>query len=587
MPKKTVREMNIMERLHHSLGGKTFRAILILSVILGVAAIGFGFFLYGTTVKREYRTMTWQLSRAASHVIDMKQTRELSDKVLEIYDSIPEEEKQDAEDADYARAFLPVQDEYFQTFRQQIHAIQEEGNAIAGYVAALDLDHDRMVFICDGDPNKSFCPPGYWDLMEKDVLTAFMEGEKVGLVEKMYGEEPMPSVAVRMERYGYRCTAGTQLFTVGEYPVFIFFDTDMNRVAEVSRTFLLQYIALLVVVAFLTGFFILRHLKKQVVKPINDLAEAAAAYTKDKRNEQQTGRHFENLNIHTGDEIENLSLTMKDMEHDLADYVKNLTRVTAEKERISTELDVASQIQEGMIPHIFPAFPERPEFDIYASMTPAKEVGGDFYDFFLIDDDHLAIVMADVSGKGIPAALFMMASKILINNFSVMEKVSPARILAEVNDQICKSNPLEMFVTVWLGILEFSTGVLKAVNAGHEYPVIKRAGGCYELYKDKHGFVLGGMEGICYKEYEVTLSPGDCLFQYTDGVTEATNAGSELFGTDRLLLALNKDRNADPKKSLENVKDAIGEFVKDAPQFDDITMLCISYKGPSKGKDEQ
>ncbi|MBQ9209356.1 MAG: PP2C family protein-serine/threonine phosphatase [Oscillospiraceae bacterium] len=249
-----------------------------------------------------------------------------------------------------------------------------------------------------------------------------------------------------------------------------------------------------------------------------------------------------------------------------------------ETARIDTELSMATRIQSDMLPNIFPAFPEREDFDIYASMDPAKEVGGDFYDFFLIDEDHLALVMADVSGKGVPAALFMMASKILIQNFTMMYK-APKAALEATNYQICQRNGEEMFVTVWLGILDLNTGVLTASNAGHEYPFIRSPGGRFELYRDKHGFVVGGMPQARYKEYEVQLEKGSMVFVYTDGVAEATNSGNELFGTDRLLEALNSSDSDDPVSILENVDKSVNAFVKDAPQFDDLTMLCLKYNG--------
>ncbi|MBO7407903.1 MAG: serine/threonine-protein phosphatase, partial [Clostridia bacterium] len=247
-------------------------------------------------------------------------------------------------------------------------------------------------------------------------------------------------------------------------------------------------------------------------------------------------------------------------------------------ERINTELGLATRIQSAMLPNIFPPFPDRTEFDIYASMDPAKEVGGDFYDFFLIDDDHLGLVIADVSGKGVPAALFMMASKIILANNAKMGK-SPAQVLTDTNAAICSNNREEMFVTVWLGILEISTGKLTAANAGHEYPVLLAPGGQYELFKDKHGFVIGGMDNMKYKEYELTLEPGAKLFLYTDGVPEATNAEDELFGTGRMLAALNTDTAAPPEEVLKDMRAAVDDFVKDAEQFDDLTMLCLEYRG--------
>ena len=245
-----------------------------------------------------------------------------------------------------------------------------------------------------------------------------------------------------------------------------------------------------------------------------------------------------------------------------------------------TELNMATEIQTGMLPSIFPAFPEREEFDIYASMDPAKEVGGDFYDFFMIDDDHLAMVIADVSGKGVPAALFMMSSKILINDHALMGG-SPAEILERVNKQVCANNDAHMFVTVWLGILEISTGKLTTASAGHEYPIINISGK-YELLKDKHGLAVGAFGMSKYKNTEIQLKKGDSIFVYTDGVAEATNANNELFGTDRTVEALNAiPKDASQKEILAGVRTAVDAFVKDAPQFDDLTMVGLKYKGLS------
>ena len=248
-----------------------------------------------------------------------------------------------------------------------------------------------------------------------------------------------------------------------------------------------------------------------------------------------------------------------------------------EKERIGAELNVATQIQHSMLPSIFPAFPERPEFDIYASMTPAKEVGGDFYDFFLVDDDYLALVIADVSGKGVPAALFMVTAKTLLKN-AAQGGLTPAQVLKQVNGQLLENNEAEMFVTVWLGIYEIPTGKLIAANAGHEYPALRRGDGHFELYKDRHGFVLAGLESARYQEYELELAVGDTLFLYTDGVTEATDAHNTLYGTDRMLTALNARPEGNPRSLLAEVKGDIDRFVGEAPQFDDITMLCLKRR---------
>jgi sigma-B regulation protein RsbU (phosphoserine phosphatase) len=265
------------------------------------------------------------------------------------------------------------------------------------------------------------------------------------------------------------------------------------------------------------------------------------------------------------------------MSVEIEKYNKDITTLATDKARVDSELDMARQIQLNMLPNIFPAFPDHKEFDIYASMNPAKEVGGDFYDFFMVDNDHLGLVIADVSGKGVPAALFMMMSKILIQNFA-LDGLSPEEVLMKTNEVICRNNPNDMFVTVWIGIVELSTGRLTACNAGHEYPVVRQPDGKFEFFKDPHGFVVGGMEGLSYQMYEIMLQPGATLFVYTDGVPEATNGRGEMYGPDKLLETLNQDPELEPQKILETVKQSVDKFVGDAPQFDDLTMLSIKLK---------
>ncbi len=330
---------------------------------------------------------------------------------------------------------------------------------------------------------------------------------------------------------------------------------------------------LLCVIAFLmlTGAVVLG---KRIVRPLNRITREIAELSED--NLEFTMKD----SYRTGDEIEVLAESFATLSHKTVQYVDQVRKVTAEKERISTELTMATQIQAAMLPHIFPPFPDRPDFDLYASMKPAKEVGGDFYDYFLIDSDHLCVVIADVSGKGVPAALFMMVSKIILQSCAMLGK-SASEILTRTNDAICSNNDAEMFVTVWLGILELSTGKLSYANAGHEYPVVKRAEGPYELFRDNHhGFVVGGMEHVKYREYVMQLEPGDELFVYTDGIPEATDAENRMFGTDRLIETLNTQQDTTPVSVLTHVQDAVHTFVGSAPQFDDMTMLCLKYKGP-------
>ena len=268
-----------------------------------------------------------------------------------------------------------------------------------------------------------------------------------------------------------------------------------------------------------------------------------------------------------------LSRSIEKMSVDMQDYMEELTKATAEKERLGAELDVAKQIQANMLPRIFPPYTNCPGIELFATMDPAKEVGGDFFDFFMVGDDHFALVVGDVSGKGVPAALFMVIAKTLIKNAGLLG-LSPAEIFDRVNTQLCEGNDAGLFVTCWMGILTLSTGELRYVNAGHTPPVLCR-NGKYEYTVSRPNLMLAGMEGTVYKEYKAQLNKGDKLFVYTDGVTEATNASNELYGEERLLKALQGTTELSTKDVLKAVRKDIDNFVQDAPQFDDITMLQL------------
>ena len=350
---------------------------------------------------------------------------------------------------------------------------------------------------------------------------------------------------------------------------------QLDTLLKARNTYLRRVVIAFISLALLVIIGQSLYLHRALLRPLKQISDEATRFSE----ENVAADCKLQETVRSKDEIGQLAASIDNMEEQIQSYVENLTRVTAEKERIGAELSLATRIQTAMLPHIFPPFPDRHEFDLYASMDPAKEVGGDFYDFFLIDDDHLCLVTADVSGKGIPAALFMMACKIILQSCAMLGN-SAAEILTRTNEAICSNNPEQMFITVWLGILEISTGRLRAANAGHEYPVLKRAGGPFELFRDKHGLVAGSIEGIEYKEYELQLGPGDKIFVYTDGVREARNADKEQFGTERMLAALNESRDADPEQILKDVRGAVDGFVKDAEQFDDLTMLCIEYHGP-------
>ncbi|MBQ9060306.1 MAG: 23S rRNA (uracil(1939)-C(5))-methyltransferase RlmD, partial [Firmicutes bacterium] len=581
MARVSIREMSSSNRKRKSLSATTFLLILSIVFLIGSAVFLSGFYLFSTTLGWETKEDGSTLTDTEADLLNTVRTRRITDEILRIYDSIPEEEKGDGSSEEYQAAFDGVLDDDFRQTQKDMYRNREGDNMRSCFIAAVSKEEDgRLIYLIDDDPKKTFCRPGTWDVYRQSQLNNLIFGAKPSRLETMMGlRESIPHIwDVRNETA--ICTTSARLYETDRYYVLVFMDRNMNQMGDLIKSFVRIYGILLLIISLLAAVIGMLTIRKRIVRPINQMANAASAYSEDRKENKLDSGYFQKLDIHTGNEIENLSLTMKDMEQDIAEYVRDLTTITAEQERIRTELDLARRIQEASLPSVFPPYPDRGEFDLYASMVPAKEVGGDFYDFFLIDDDHLALVIADVSGKGMPAALFMMGARITISDYVMASGGDdPGKILSNVNEQITANNPLEMFVTVWLGILEISTGKLKAANAGHEYPAIRRRDGSFELLIEKHGLVIGAMEGISYKSYELQLCPGDIVFEYTDGVTEATDADKQLFGTERMLEVLNKDSEADPETILQNVTGGIEMFVKDEQQFDDTTMLCLRYNG--------
>jgi sigma-B regulation protein RsbU (phosphoserine phosphatase) len=345
----------------------------------------------------------------------------------------------------------------------------------------------------------------------------------------------------------------------------------VKRVEGLVLTAIVMSASLMLIIVFLTAWAA-RLIAVRLARPITALTGSVKKIG--------NGNLDYSSEIKTGDEIEELSLSFEHMTRELKSYIENLNRVTAEKERIGAELSVATRIQASMLPKIFPPFPNRWEFDLYGSMLPAKEVGGDFYDFFLIDKDTLAVLIADVSGKGVPAALFMVIAKTLIKN-SAQYGLSPKEVFETVNNLLCANNDEGMFVTAFMGYLDIPTGKFTCVNAGHNPPLLGRDGD-FDWIKIKRGLVLGGMEDMFYKEETMTLKPGDMVYLYTDGVTEALNPEEELFGESRLMEAANKCRDSSLKDFIFSIKKEIDAFAGGTEQADDITMLAMQYKGAEK-----
>ena len=345
-----------------------------------------------------------------------------------------------------------------------------------------------------------------------------------------------------------------------------------------GKIYLFETLAMNSYFALSIGF--MHFTEKRIARPIEKLAQIAGNYYSTHATDAQRREMIEACKVYAKESTEagELARSYISMVQDLGKYVENLQTVMAEKERINAELTLASDIQAHMLPCIFPPFPEHDEFDIYAVMHPAKEVGGDFYDFFMVDEKHLAVVVADVSGKGIPAALFMVIAKTLIKNYT-QTGMPPAEVFAMVNRLLCDGNDAGLFVTAWMGVLDISSGELTYVNAGHNPPLIKKAGGTFEYLRARSGFVLAGMDDLQYRQNTLTIAPGDRLFLYTDGVTEAADSRQELYGEERLRAFLNSHAMCNAVETLYALQDELQEFAGDAEQFDDITMLLMDYKG--------
>ena len=437
------------------------------------------------------------------------------------------------------------------------------------FCVVTEAPYDQQFFLFSGADSGAVRGTNYEEVYPIGHVVTVGKSQQIAMQRAMENASHMADAGSYMDYYSLFYEFDDHAALLGmTYNLSDMQQSMREKTAKDTLYAILNQIALSLICLTLLYFVLLR--------PLKDVQKNIRLYHSEK-DSRTVVRNLERVRPHN--EIGQLSEDVSALATEMDDYMNRIERISAERERVKTELHTATQIQASMLPCIFPPFPERTEFDIYASMDPAREVGGDFYDFFLIDDDHLCMVIADVSGKGVPAALFMMASKIILSNNAKMGK-SPAQILADTNSAICQNNREEMFVTVWIGILELSTGKLTAANAGHEYPVLMQPDGAFELIKDKHGFVIGGMDGMKYKEYELTLRPGTKLFVYTDGVPEATNADKELFGTERMLAALNQDTAAGPETALRNVRRAVDDFVQEAEQFDDLTMLCMEYRKP-------
>ncbi|MBQ9632432.1 MAG: PP2C family protein-serine/threonine phosphatase [Lachnospiraceae bacterium] len=516
-----------------------------------------------------------------------------------VYNGLSEEERADPMDEAYQSKY-DMQDtpEYEKVFGQIDQSIYSS-NTMWVDLRFKDEDRNRYVYLLRTDAKGgSKYDIGYWeaidDKMELDVVTrGIIEDDQnmkvfpqwVGtLSDKLLKSvRRIPKIIDTLLQLNLR--SSPDLFavlypihsqsgeTVGYMGIGEYYTNYMTYNAAFVIVFAVVFIPYFMIITLVARTIV----RRDIVRPIQELANAAVAYGAEE-DILQSGLHFKNIAILSHDEVLLLRDSMSDMEEKLIQYMNNLTRMTAKQERLKTEMDMSARIQMGVLPDSMEEDGTERDYTIYASIRPAKDVGGDFYDFFTIDDERIGIVMADVSGKGIPAAMFMMMAKLLLE-IAAKDGASPVDIMRRANQKLCDNNPEMFFVTIWFGIYHTRERTIRYVNAGHEYPaVFRQSEGKYSLLEGENDFVAGFEPDIEFTERQMVLEPGDKLFLYTDGIPEAHNSEGELYGIDRMLAALNRCVGYTSKEFFDNfTKDVFG-FMGEAEQFDDMTMLLLELQ---------
>ncbi|MBQ1466228.1 MAG: PP2C family protein-serine/threonine phosphatase [Eubacteriaceae bacterium] len=537
-----------MKKRQRRMSSNVIGSIITLMVVFALTVSIIGYFNFTAAFEKEYDVSTYHMADTATFLLNADN--------LERYLAGEEEEE-----------YLQTR-EYLQTYCEKIHV-----SLI--YVIIVDRsDYGRFVSVFNVVDN-SVDDSEYtaWEMGYQRNTTNDTYREKYrAIYEKEVPYETYYRTKTTDGQHPHITTMVPLIDSKGDVVAILCMQRPIRELTDARRPYVISIALSAVLLGAIAVIYVLTYLNRQVVAPIVKISEEARRFA---RENVMGGKR---VSVGKYRELNELSDSIYKMESDMVTYIDNLTKATAERERIGTQLALASAIQENSIPTDFPAFPNRNDFDIYAVMKPARQVGGDFYNFFLIDDDHLAMYIGDVSDKGIPAALFMMVTNILISDRTYMGG-DPAEILSFVNNNLYEHNRTDMFVTVWLGILELSTGKLIATNAGHDDAVIyHRDEDSFRLFKTRHGLIAGAMPHMHYRNFSFELKPGDKLFLYTDGVPEATDCDNNLYTIDRMVEDLNRFRHDSPEDILNGIQGCVNEFVGEADQFDDLTMLCIELK---------
>ena len=559
-----------IKRNKHSIERVANIAILFVMLIILVLSALVVLLLWGIPATINCKKEMDHIGDFAVSMIDSDYLEKLSGSVKDIYYNTPEDVRSKQSSDEYVDKVVTLIDDDFLAARKVFVSAREHADVNNLYILTYDTENGRMIVILDGNDKEKVFLPGQWVSKENGDIDSIDHIERVAKSDLLMG-------IGHGKVSGWTGTEYRQLYNQdGSLLGYLCITVTIDDLMRQFFSFIALYIPMMILVLAFISHQARKFVRKRFTEPINKLAVAASDYTSlGKLDVREETDFFERLNINTNDEIEQLWETMVNMEKDVSHSLIQIREVTAQQEKLSTELSLARDIQQSVLTT---KYPECEEFDLFARMIPAKDVGGDFYDFFMIDDTHLAMVIADVSGKGIPAALFMMISKSILKN-RALQGGSPSEILKYTNETLVEENASEMFVTIWLGILDTKTGVVVTSNAGHEYPFVTDESGEYKLVDDPHGVVCGVLEGMEYEDYTITIPKGGKLFVYTDGVAEAQNASEEFFGLDRIKGSLNANKDLPPSMLIASVKDDVDSFAGGIEQFDDITMLCLRYKG--------
>ena len=557
-------------RIRSSIRWKNFLQIIIVSVTIAAAV----FYVGDREMRREtqqyYSEKAERLADSVAHNLKAAEVRELLNLVLPVY-----HEEADHEQGDHSIYEELTGNEEYQEIVDMLEQIRRSHKIHYAILMFPDLTEERLVYLADADAavirrDVNYRLPGESRAMHEGEAERFENWPRLVPAYSYYNRGNVTDLVWS--------AASAVVDENGNPLAYVMVDISGNEIEQASGIYLRRVLPVTALLTILLAALSVGSIGYSLVTPIKRISEAADHYVEHRQagNGEQTS-YFHELEIKTGgDEIERLANSLEKMERDLNSYIENVEAISSENSRIRTELSLANRIQADVLPSVFPPFPKRNDIGLYGTMNPAKEVGGDFYDFLLLDDTHLALVVADVSGKGVPAALFMMISKTLINN-TVRGVQSPGKTLEMVNNMLCENNKMDLFVTCWLAVVDLTTGKMTYANAGHEDPLFFHRGRWHYI-TSKHGFVLAGIPGMKYYDFEEYLEPGDMVFQYTDGVTDCTNPAEELFGTKRLLDACLKARNDSAEDFLQDISETLRKFEGDAEQFDDITMLCFQYR---------